>query len=302
MSDVATLEQAAPLPPRELAVRVGVPEQADVLGSYRALGRDSRATILELLGSDWAWTGKRVLDFGCGSGKVLRHFLAEARAAELHGCDIDGPSIDWLGANLSPPLHPFRNGEAPPLDRPDGAFDLVWAVSVFTHLTDHWAAWVAELHRVLADRGLLIATFLGGAMYETWTGGTWDAERIGMTVLNHGQGWELGGPTVFHAPWWLHEHWGRGFEIVELREGRAPGEHGLVLMRRRPGSVTAAELERVDPGDERALAALGHQIALLRLESAGLRAERDALAAADARRLSRRIEGRVRQTLRRTGG
>ena len=85
-------EQAAPLPPDPLARRAGVPDQADVIGSYRSVGRDSRTTILELLGSESAgfeFAGKRVLDFGCGSGKVMRHFLPEAEVCDLWGCDID---------------------------------------------------------------------------------------------------------------------------------------------------------------------------------------------------------------------
>lgn len=295
VTDAADLERAAPLPPRPLALRAGVPDPAKVIDSYRAVGRDSRTTILELLGDGWSWEGKRALDFGCGSGKVLRHFLPEARECELWGCDIDEPSIAWLQRELSPPLHPFLNGEAPPLDQPGGKFDLVWSVSVFTHLTDHWAGWLAELHRVLAPDGLAIISFLGRAMYEVWTGSKWDEDEIGMTVLNHGQDWELGGPTVFHSPWWLREHWGRAFEIVQMREGAAPREHGLVVLRRRDVDVGVASLQRIDPGEPREIAALRHQVALLQGESTGLRGERDALAAAEAARFTRRVRGRLGQ-------
>ena len=297
-------EQAAPLPPRPLALRAGVPDPADVIASYRAVGRDSRTTILQLLGSDgvaFSFEGARVLDFGCGSGKVMRHFLPEAEVCALWGCDIDARSVDWINAELAPPLHAFTNREAPPLEQPSESFDLVWSVSVFTHLTDHWAGWLAELHRVLRPGGLAIISFLGGAMYEVWTGARWDPDRIGMTVLDHGQDWELGGPTVFHSPWWLREHWGRAFEIVQMREGSAPREHGLVLLRRRPEvSATPEMLERVDPAREpREVAALRHQVRLLQDESARLRAQRDALARADARRLPRRVAGRLGQIRRR---
>jgi SAM-dependent methyltransferase len=296
------LERAAPLPPRALAIRAGVPDPADVIASYRAVGRDSRGTILELLGPDWSFDGKRVLDFGCGSGKVMRHFLPEAAGCELWGCDIDERSVDWINAELSPPLHAFANGEVPPLDQPSSSFDLVWSVSVFTHLTDHWAGWLAELHRVLRPGGLAIVSFLGGAMYEVWTEEEWHPDQIGMLVLNHGQDWELGGPTVFHSPWWLHEHWGRAFEIVELREGTAPREHGLVLLRRRADvRVTPALLERIDPRVPREVEALRWQVALLQREANRLRAARDALALADARRLPRRVAGRLGQMRRGDG-
>jgi SAM-dependent methyltransferase len=219
-----------PLPPVELALRVGVPDHDDPLGSYERLGRDSRELVLDLLPEDWSFEGKRVLDFGAGAGKVLRHFAAEARTAEFHGCDIDGPSVDWLKRELCPPFHAFRNEESPPLPVPDAQYDLVLALSVFTHLTRGWSDWLLELHRVLEDDGLLIATFLGRAAAEVYTGKPFDEEKVGMKVLHRRQGWDLGGPTVFHSEWWLREHWGRAFEFVELRPGTNPGEHGVVLL------------------------------------------------------------------------
>jgi cyclopropane fatty-acyl-phospholipid synthase-like methyltransferase len=45
--------------------------------------------------------------------------------------------------------------------RPDGYFDLVYAISVFTHITHEWSAWLLELHRILKPEGLLLATFCG---------------------------------------------------------------------------------------------------------------------------------------------
>ena len=102
-----------------------------------AAGADARQVVLDTLPDGWSPDGKRILDFGAGAGKVLRHLLDDWKGAELQGCDIDRASIEWLGANLSPPVHAFVNRETPPLDCGDGRFDLVLAMSVFTHLTDH---------------------------------------------------------------------------------------------------------------------------------------------------------------------
>lgn len=150
---------------------------------------------------------------------------------------------------------------------------------------------------MLRPGGLAIISFLGGAMYEVWTGRRWDPDRIAMTVLDHGQDWELGGPTVFHSPWWLREHWGGAFEIVQMREGSAPREHGLVLLRHRSDvDVTPELLERIDPAREpREVDALRQQVLLLQGEASRLRAQRDALSLADARRLPRRMAGRLEQ-------
>src|SRR5439155_20413507 len=136
-----------------------------------------------LLPADWSWDGKRVLDFGCGAGRTLRHFLDEAKRAEFYGCDIDRPSIEWLEEHLSPPLHVFQSGELPGLPQPDEFFDVVYAFSVFTRLTDHWAGWLLELHRVLKPDGLLFATFLNRPHWQEYEQGEGDEESVGMNVI-----------------------------------------------------------------------------------------------------------------------
>jgi SAM-dependent methyltransferase len=272
-----------PLPPVELVDRVG--SVAGDLAMYEEIGRRTREEILELLPARWSWEGKRVLDFGCGAGRTLRHFLSEAEVAELHGCEIDGPSVEWLQANLSPPLHVFRNAEAPPLPLESGSFDLVWAISVFTHLTDYWADWLLELHRLLRDGGLLLATILGPELAEEWHPAVPDprvaergspADRIGMNVMHYDRGWDHGGPATFHSAWWIREHWGRAFDVLELREDGflaiPPWRgQGIVLLARRPGAPTVEDLERIDPGEPREIVALRHNVRQLHQELASLR-------------------------------
>jgi len=254
----------------------GAADRDEALAQYEELGRLIRRDLSDLLPSDWSFEGKRVLDFGCGAGRVLRHFLAEAQTAELYGCDIDAESIDWLERHLSPPLHVFTNRETPPLPQPEGHFDLIWATSVFTHITEEWSAWLLELHRLLKDDGLLIATFHGpGAVWVADE--TWQEERIGMNVVRAGESWEVGGPTVFHSPWWIAEHWGRAFEIVSLQEAglaspnsRSWGQ-GMVLLRKKPVTPTREELERIRPDEPREIAALRHNIGQLQAEARTLR-------------------------------
>ena len=71
-----------------------------------------------------------------------------------------------------------------------------------------------------------------------------------MTVLSALDG--PGARVVFHSEWWLRTHWGRAFEIVSIEEDRG---RSFVSLRRRDGEVSAEELERPEPGDERELAA-----------------------------------------------
>jgi SAM-dependent methyltransferase len=258
-----------PLPPTELAERVGRLGSAE---AYEAVGRALREAVDQALPAGWTWPGKRVLDFGCGAGRVLRHFAPEAAQAEFTGCDIDAPSIDWINAHLDPPLHAFVNGEWPPLPRPDASFDLIYAFSVFTHLTDSWSAWVVELHRLLTPDGVLVASFLGEGMSELVADEPWVEERVGRNVLQADLGWDVGGPVVQMSPWWIREHWGRAFALESVEPGR-PGAHGLIVARPKPNAQTVEELERIDPAEPREVTALQHNLRQLQREAADARAE-----------------------------
>lgn len=242
----------------ELAGRVcSLAGRGDPLTAYERLGAETKTALLELLPDDWSFSGKRVLDFGCGAGRTLRHFLTEAEDAEFWGADIDRPSIEWLERNLRPPLHALCNDRDPPLPFERGTFHFIWALSVFTHLADNSLAWLLELHSLLKPRGLLVATYMGRWNSGFFLSEPWDEDKIGMNVLRRDQGWEHGGPIVLMSDWWVREHWGRAFEIVEV----APQVHGQtwLLLRRREVELTARDLER--PGDDpREWAALRHNV------------------------------------------
>jgi SAM-dependent methyltransferase len=249
---------SAPYPPLSLATRVcSLENRGEPYAAYEQLGAEAKAAIVELLPDGWAFKGKRVLDFGCGAGRTLRQFLPEGAAGtELWGCDIDAASIEWLNANLSPLVNAFRNAVDPPLAFDDGSFDLIWALSVFTHLTENSLPWLAELHRVLAPGGLLIATYMGRYNGEVFTQEPWDEDRIGMNVLRSYQGWEDGGPMVLMSDWWVCAHWGRAFEILAT----VP-VHGQtwVLLRKRDLEITVAGL--AEPADDpREYVALRHNL------------------------------------------
>ncbi len=291
-----------PLPPLELANRVGcLDEAADPLHWYRELGANIRAGVLAALPDDWALEGKRVLDFGCGAGRTLRHFVPDANKTEFWGCDIDGRSVAWLQEHLSPPLRVFRNTPMPPLEVADGTFDLVYAISVFTHLTDTWAEWLAELHRVLVPGGLLLATFMGEGAIAWVSDEPWVEERIGMNVMSYGQSWDLGGPMVIHSPWWIRAHWGRLFEICELRPsgfGCQPGRgHGTVLMCKRDHSCTVENLQTLELGEPREAIALEHNRRRLFAETAALQAQQQALSRelSNARAETRQAQAALRR-------
>ena len=232
--------------------------QRTFVACWMQLGPETRDAIVGLLPDDWSFAGKRVLDFGSGPGRTLKEFVPEAQAAEFWGIDIDAASVDELRATFCPPMHAAQCGYSPPLDFEPGHFDLVWAISVFTHLTDNSIPWLLELHRVLKPGGFLIANYMGRWISELVAGEPWDDTRIGMNVFRHTHPWSEGGPLVLISDWWLREHWGRAFEVVDI----APNIHNSswALLRKRDVSLTADDVAR--PGaDAREYQAVRHNLA-----------------------------------------
>lgn len=223
---------------------------------WEKLGPETRTTIVRLLGEDWTWTGKRVLDFGCGAGRTLKHFLDEAERAEIWGVDIDEPSVRLLREKLCPPLHVARSGYSPPLDFESGSFDLIWSISVFTHLTDNSIPWLLELHRLLKPGGLAIPTYMGRFTSEFIAREPWDEDRIGMNVLRHNHPANDGAPMVFISDWWMREHWGRAFEVLDIVHVH---NQSWPLLRKLDVELSVEDLERRSE-DPREYAAVRHNL------------------------------------------
>ncbi len=234
----------------------------DAYCAWDATGPETRAALLGLLPDGWSFEGKRVLDFGCGTGRTLRHFLAEAQTGEFWGADLEPRAVRQV-QETCPPVHAAMCGVEPPLGLEYQSFDLAWAISVFTHLSENSLPWLLELHRLLKPGGLLIATYIGRWNSEYVAGEAWDENRVGMNVLQHTQGWDRGGPTVLISDWWVHAHWGRAFEIVSI----APQIHNMswVLMRKRDLELTVEDLQR--PADDpREYQAVQHNLEQVRRE------------------------------------
>jgi SAM-dependent methyltransferase len=271
-----------PIPPVALTARLALAPDAwsDVEG-YLQRGKDALGAIERVLPADWTWEGKRILDFGCGAGRSIRHLRGLVRNGEIWGCDIDPACIAWCSEHLGPSISFVASGSDPPLPFEQEKFDLVYALSVFTHIDRLWASWLLELHRILAPGGFLVATIMSEGMSQRVAGVAWDESQVGMAVYESGQGWELGGPMVLHSPWWVREHWGRLFEVVDVRARgffddsgqRAQDDHGVAVLKKRSGptSLTVPDLERANPSEPREASALQHDVLRLRAEVASLR-------------------------------
>jgi SAM-dependent methyltransferase len=151
-----------PLPPARLRLLVdGRSGDAELFLRVGAHMADSIRTAVTDAGTEIEGVGA-ILDFGCGCGRVARHWTA-LEGPEVHGCDYNPGLVGWCEGNL-PFLRAVRNELHPPAPYEPERFDLIYALSVLSHLSEPLQqAWIAEFHRLLRPGGLLILSVLGDA-------------------------------------------------------------------------------------------------------------------------------------------
>lgn len=171
-----------------------------------------------------------IMDFGCSSGRVLRHFETERNAKNwtLYGVDVQARAIEWMRQNFPSPYKVFTSTVMPHLPIADNSLDFIYGFSVFTHIKYLWDAWLMELKRVLKPGGLLIQTvhtenawnYYRKHRNESWVqqalpAQVTNSQQMDVDFLYHG---DIGVSQVFWKREVVREFWGRYLEIVEIND------------------------------------------------------------------------------------
>jgi SAM-dependent methyltransferase len=145
------------LPPAELRYRVSsTPDAQDFVKVGKRCAADIQNALWQVGREPGSFT--RILDFGCGCGRTLIHLTELAPAAQIDGIDIDSRAIQWCKQHLQFACFKLSN-ETPPIDYAADTFDLIYAISVFTHLDeDYQFRWLKELRRVAKPGAILLLT------------------------------------------------------------------------------------------------------------------------------------------------
>jgi len=231
--------QPLPVPPPMLRYRVHGRLKAD---GYLEIGKRCANDIKSLVRT----TGKelfdfnRVLDFGCGNGRVIRNFYDKPESCQLYGTDIDKDSINWCRNHL--PLAQWDvNDFMPPMKYADGSFDCVYAISVFTHLDEEMQfAWLKELNRVTKPGAILVLTIHGRSLFSQLNRAKrelLEEKGIYFDVFQTGAFKHDGLPdfyqTTYHTRNYINSRWSEYFEIIEYVEKGMNDHQDAVILKRR---------------------------------------------------------------------
>ena len=173
-----------------------------------------------------------ILDFGCGCGRVIRHW-AGLKAA-VHGCDYNQRSIRWCRRRLT--FARFEANElSPPLPYRDGQFDLVYALSVFTHLPEPLMfAWMREMERVVKAGGFLVISTHGERCLGQLTPEQQAQFRSGSAVVTDQESAGTNRCGVYMPETYIRTHFTGGFRVVDFLPEGAKGNppQDLVLFQK----------------------------------------------------------------------
>jgi len=190
-----------------------------------------------------------VLDFGCGAGRQLLHFTRNFPRVNYLACDVDYTLVEFIRRNY-PTVTTQVNRFSPPLAYRADSIDMIYSVSIFSHLNpDSQRKWLGELHRVLKPGAFCFLTTEGrtalaqmnslfdpaaleeqGLLYREY--GFLGQKNL-VPVTNVLLGIEGSYGSTAMTPEFIRAQWpSSGFEVLEVIEGIIDMRQDLVVLRK----------------------------------------------------------------------
>ncbi|MEM8720124.1 MAG: class I SAM-dependent methyltransferase [Cyanobacteria bacterium P01_G01_bin.39] len=222
-----------PVPPPDLRARV---HGADELAPFHKIGEvvasdlDKTIKSLDLELNDRS----NILDFGCGCGRIVSWFQDLHPNSKFFGSDIDSEAITWCQENLSHLGNFSVNPAMPTLPYQDQFFDLLYSISIFTHLPEEMQfAWLKELQRVCKPGAYLLLTVHGSHLFPKNAAESAKAEFNQQGFYYQVEKYSNGLPefyqTSFHTEAYIRDRWSDFFKIEQIIPKGIANHQDLVI-------------------------------------------------------------------------
>ena len=206
-----------PSPPDHLRLRVhGDESLQNFENAGKLLSYNIFSSLIALTEQE---SQKKILDFGCGCGRVIRYLSALSPNNAYHGSDIDPEAISWCQSKLSNIGEFTVNETMPPLPFESDYFDFIYSISVFTHLPEEMhLKWLEELKRVTKKGSYLLLTTHGEHLLDA-------SKKQKRKLKDDGFYYSVGSgtdglpdfyQTSFHTEEYIQTRWSEYFEIVRI--------------------------------------------------------------------------------------
>lgn len=226
-----TLKGQPALPPGKLIHLVAGHRSAK---AFLAGGRSASDTIRSVLEKNKIQVAQlgQVLDFGCGVGRIMRHW-STTRGPAWHGTDYNAELIAWCKSNLK--FCEFRvNRLSDQLPYAAETFDFIYAFSVFTHLDEALHDfWINELSRVLKPEGHIYLTTHGEHYVSLLTPEERAQFQSDKLVVRESTRSGSNFCAVFHPPAYVREHLAPNLVVADFIPCGANGDsmHDVYLLK-----------------------------------------------------------------------
>ncbi len=217
----------------------------------RVHGSTDEASYI-LVGASTAWKIRRVLDthfgekintvgnvldWGCGCGRVLQYLSTEPLAT-IYGCDIDADNLNWCQQNIGFGKYEVT-GIEPPLPYDSNFFNLIYGISIFTHLSsEDEVKWLEELRRVVVPGGIVLMS-VHGAMtqfYHKSPDVIAAVQAGGWCDVGQNKALDASVPDpqryrdIFHTPRRVFDVWSKHFDILDILQGYVGSNQDMIVM------------------------------------------------------------------------
>ncbi len=201
------------------------------------------------MAAEYGITSGSYFDFGGSTGRLFRHFHFQSNDWDVWSSDFKLSSVEWNIANYPSGIAVFQNTYFPFLPIQDNTFDLISAMSVFTHIDETETTWLMELRRIMKPGSIAIVTIHNE---DTWLNmnsrlreavENFSPELAANVTLPPGRSvstWRTDDPyrcNTFHTDDYIRTQWSRFFEIMDIVP-RASGEQAAVILRKPKNSPT----------------------------------------------------------------